>query len=118
MSATDIRYGRRGGRWANHASGELLVELDELRDHHEVVGTWPQPLDVAGRSHPDTIAGARAHDRTCSGSHPEGEACPAPVDAEDLADMWVGRARMAAARRAAGVPLDDIDLEALARCAR
>lgn len=118
MSATDIRYGRRGGRWANHASGELLAELDELRDDHQAAGTWPQPLEVAGRTHPDTIARARAHDRTCPARHPESEACPAQVDAEDLAELWDGRARMAAARGAAGVPLDDIDLEALARCVR
>jgi hypothetical protein len=67
------------------------------------------------RFHPDAIAASRAHDRYCARGHAPGEPCPAPPDPDDLAQIWAGRARMAAARRAAGAPLGDIDREALRR---
>lgn len=38
----------------------------------------------------------------------------ARLDAGDVVD-WPGRARMASARQEAGVPLDELDIEALAR---
>lgn len=31
MSAGDVRYGRRGGRWAAQAPGALVVAMDEYR---------------------------------------------------------------------------------------
>jgi hypothetical protein len=41
--------------------------------------------------------------------------CTCTPDPADLAELWAGRARMAAARLAAGVALDALDREALAR---
>lgn len=38
-----------------------------------------------------------------------------PTDPADVAACWVGRARMAHARQAAGAELDPIDLEAIRR---
>lgn len=97
MSKTsDVRYGRHGGRFVPPPAPPIP----------------PQPQAKS--------------DGTCSvcgkprGAH-SGKVCPPcalPVehhDAERTADCWEGRARMAAARQAAGVPLDDIDRQALAR---
>lgn len=78
-----------------------------------------QTIDGASdRFHPDAIAAARAHKRDCAGPHAPGDTCPAKPDPDDVAQIWAGRARMAAARRDAGVPLDAIDREALRRTAR
>lgn len=115
MSATDIRYGRRGGRWASRGVGQRLAELDELRARCQAEGTWPEPVDEARLFHPETIAKARAHARGCGGRHPEGEACPAEVDPDDLEAIWQGRARMAEVRARTTGQLDAIDREALAR---
>jgi len=68
--------------------------------------------------HPDVIAAARAHQRDCVREHASGETCPAKPDPDDLAQIWAGRARMAAARRDAGLPLGAIDREALRRTMR
>jgi hypothetical protein len=70
---------------------------------------------ASDRFHPDAIAAARAHERECTRNHAPGETCPAQPDPDDLAQLWAGRARMAAARRDADIPLDDIDREALRR---
>lgn len=114
MSTADIRYGRRGGGWTTHRPGELLDELNELRESHQAAGTWQSSTDTGDSFHPDSIAHDRAHARLCGGRHDDDE-CPAVVDPDDLAQVWAGRARMAAARHAAGVELDDIDRQALDR---
>jgi hypothetical protein len=115
MSAVDIVYGRRGGRWIGHQPGRLLAEIRAIIDQALADGTW-QPVDLSRLFHPETIAATRAHQRHCGGrTHPHGEVCPARPDPEDLAAIWAGRARMAAARRAAGRPLDDLDRQALVR---
>jgi hypothetical protein len=62
---------------------------------------------------PETIAAHRAHVRQCRGRHDAGEICPAVIDPEDLAAVRSGRARMARARRAAGVELNRGDRAAL-----
>jgi hypothetical protein len=114
-AARDLRYGRRGGRWATPGAGQLLAELRLLRNRLRAAGEWPEPVDLARLFHPDTIAAARAHERSCTGKHRKDETCPAQVNASDLAAIWAGRARMARARRTAGQPLNDVDLEALRR---
>jgi hypothetical protein len=114
-AARDLRYGRRGGRWATTGAGQLLAELRLLRNRLRAAGEWPDPIDTARLFHPDTIAAVRAHDRHCAGKHRRGETCTAQVDPDDLAALWAGRARMARARRAAGQPLNDVDHEALRR---
>jgi len=116
-AARDVRYGRRAGRWASAGAGQLLTELRQLRRRLQAAGRWPEPVELTRLFHPDAAARSRAHDRDCAGRHRKGEPCPAVVDAQDLADLWAGRARMAAARRAAGQPLTIVDLEALRRAA-
>lgn len=107
MTARDIRYGRQGGRWADPPS----TAVDKPRKGGAV--------DTSQRSHPYNIARDRAH---TAGLQP----CPARKDAAnaactcqpgdaDLEAVWRGRARMAAARQAAGTMLDAIDRQALDR---
>lgn len=80
--------------------------------------------------HPEAIARARAH-AAARGSCPgrsarpatkrrpaqPAEPCTCTPDPTDLVAVWAGRARMARARRAAGVTLDALDVEALDRTA-
>ena len=85
MTARDLRYGRRGGRWASDETGKLDEVLAAIDAARRAKGDeWPQPHDRTARLRPSTSEG------------------------------WQGRARMAAARRAAGLDLNDLDLEALA----
>lgn len=58
-------------------------------------------VDQSRRAHPDVIADDRARQR---------RGVPDPAD---HTAVWAGRARMAAARQAAGQPLDHIDRQAL-----
>ncbi len=72
------------------------------------------------RAHPDVIAVTRAHQRrkrgTCASDDRMTDLpCDCRADPDDLAAVWAGRARMAAARRAAGQPLDTVDHLALTR---
>jgi hypothetical protein len=114
VTAADIRYGRRGGRWLAHHPGRLLAEIRAIIAQARAHG-W-EPADLSRLFHPETIAATQAHRRHCGGRHhPPGDECPARPNPEELADIWAGRARMAAARLAAGRPLDDIDRQALAR---
>jgi hypothetical protein len=114
-AARDLRYGRRAGRWASRAAGQLLAELRLLRNRLKAAGDWPEPVDLTRLFHPDTIAAARAHDRSCGGQHHKGETCTAVGDPGDLAALWAGQARMARARQVAGAPMTLVDLEALRR---
>lgn len=41
MTATDVRYGRRGGRWGGPDIDRSLVELARLRERGLADGTWP-----------------------------------------------------------------------------
>ena len=113
-AASDIAHRRRGGRWLAHHPGRLLAEIRAIIAQARADG-W-QPADLSRLFHPETIAATHAHRRDCGGrTHPPHDECPARPDPDELADIWAGRARMAAARRAAGQPLDDIDRQALAR---
>lgn len=129
--ARDIVYGRRGGGWVDPprqpaveltptpqptrpaATGEPTLFAPPADDH--------QALDTAGETQrpervfaPDLLAASRAHDQQCGGRHQAGEDCPAVIDPGDLAAVWAGRARMARARKTAGVALNDGDRAALA----
>jgi len=113
-AAADIADGRQGGRWLAHHPGRLLAEIRAIIARSRAEG-W-EPADLSRLFHPDTIAATRAHQRQCGArAHAAGEACPARPDPEQLAGIWAGRARLAAARQAAGQPLDDADRQALAR---
>ena len=93
-AARDIRYGRRGGRWADEGStraDDALASIAAMREK--------------------TIA---AHERDPKKNPP----WPSLVDdvREPKTDEeWAGRARMARARQAAGVHLDHLDRVALRR---
>jgi hypothetical protein len=117
-AARDIRYGRRGGGWVDHRPSQRLAELRVIQANAKAAGRSPAPVDRARLFHPDTIAAARAHHRDCRGPHRTGEPCPAQPGPVELAEIRAGRARTAAARRAAGVPLDALDVEALGRSPR
>lgn len=104
-SARDLRYGRRGGGWAEGPPRALPDGW-----------TPPAARDHRAQFHPDNIARDRAHANTPScpaNDRNQPEPCTCQPDPDDLAAVWAGRARMAAARKAAGKPLDDIDRQAL-----
>lgn len=83
-SARDLRYGRRGGRWADGDAGELDQVLDAFAAARRAAGDdWPKPQDRTAHLRPTTNEG------------------------------WQGLARMATARRAAGLDLTTLDREAL-----
>jgi len=67
--------------------------------------TWARPTvgDQRPRAHPDRIAEDRARDQRRE------------VTDADVAAVWAGRRRMAAARLDAGIDLDDLDRQALDR---
>ena len=114
MTAADVAYRRRGGRWIAHHPGRLLAEVRALIDQARSEG-WAL-VDLSRLFNPDTVAATRAHQHHCGArSHPSGETCPARPDPADVAAVWAGRVRMAAAHRSAGQPLDDLDRQALAR---
>lgn len=123
MSARDIRYGRRGGRWAAPEAGRLLDAVTGART--AASDRQPVDADASVLFHPNTIARHRAHERRRPGSCAKDKAaskadrrsveCSCRPDPEDLAAIWAGRARMARARRNTGQVLDDIDRQALAR---
>lgn len=122
MSARDIRYGRRGGRWADPEAGRLL---DAVTGARAASDRQPVDADASVLFHPSTIARHRAHERRRPGTCAKDDAgskaerhrtdCTCQPDPEDLAAIWAGRARMARARRNTGQVLDDIDRQALAR---
>jgi len=124
VSARDIRYKRQGGRWGSPDAG---LQRQTVPDALAQGGDDRRPVDLDAGTlfHPETIARHRAHDRrdpgTCAketaGSTAERRrvACSCQPDPVDLEAIWAGRARMAAARRTAGRPLDAVDRQALAR---
>lgn len=51
MTARDIRYGRRGGRWANADKiGAALAQIQETRLQGLRDGTWPTATIPAWRA--------------------------------------------------------------------
>jgi hypothetical protein len=113
-SVSDIARGRLGDRWVGRHPGRLLAEIRAIIAQARANG-WERP-DLSLLFHPETVAATHAHRRDCGGrTHPPGEECPARPDPADVADTWAGRARMAAARLAAGRLLDDLDRQALTR---
>lgn len=92
MTARDIRYGRRAGRWADGSSADkVLEELAAMRER--------------------TIA---AHKRDPK-KNPPWPSLAVDVREPKTDEEWAGRARMARARQAAGVHLDHLDRVALRR---
>jgi hypothetical protein len=105
--ARDLLYGRRGGGWLPQghdptAPAEQTEESDAKRrsraeieaekaERRAAVAEWEIANDIV----PGTAS--------WRGDGPGG------------GTPWEGKARMAAARRDAGVPLNDVDVEALAR---
>lgn len=93
---SDVRYGRQGGQFVPPAAP---------------VTPAPTPAKSEGTCSVCGLARGAHSGRVCP-------PCGMPVehhDAERTAACWEGRARMAAARRAAGLPLDAVDVEAIAR---
>lgn len=101
MTARDVVYGRRGGRWADTDTAALG---DELADERRASGaTW-------GRNdRPCTTCGALPDDHTTC------RACGLPEEHHDLDECWANRARMAAAKVDAGYLPNPVDAEALDR---
>lgn len=91
-TTADMRYGRRGGGW---------LPKDTSPARPAKAAAPRVDVDPSRRAHPDVIAADRARRHPGTGG--------------DRDAVWAGRARMAAARRAAGQPLDTTDLQALAR---
>lgn len=109
-SVRDLYYGRQGGRWADSGrtdaeqtsllfanlreKNQALDKTDPLPDRDRTDGQdgkvsvkrWPDPVDWQANNRPTT------------------------------ADQWSGAARMAKARELTGLPLNDLDREALDVC--
>lgn len=98
MTAGDVRYGRQGGGWvaSGFTPGDGVADIDKIRRRtkkaHKTDAAKNPPW-------PDLEKISRTFTPTSD-------------------EEWEGRARMARARLAAGVPLDAIDDEALARAER
>lgn len=111
-AARDLRYGRRGGRWATGDPADAtLAYLDTARSRGLADGTWPDGTPKGNRE--CTVRGCgrpvSEHQPPCvwCGRSPEHHA-PGEVDVE-----IAGKARMARARQRAGVALTDLDRDAL-----
>lgn len=115
MTALDPRPTTAASRWADRLAA--LVEADTQ------AGT---PADKQARAlardpylwaHPEHTArhiAHRAHQHgSCANDSDRTQPCDCPPLPAVVADLWAGKARMAAARAAAGVPLNDLDREAL-----
>lgn len=90
----DIRYGRRGGRWASSDAGRHRQAITDALTAGEARERPRVELDPERLFHPETIAQARTHERDCH--HGRTDPCPAEPDPDDLA------------------PLTDLDRQALA----
>jgi hypothetical protein len=53
------------------------------------------------------------HAASCASDSDRAQPCDSPSSPAVLADLWAGKARMAAACAAAGLPVDDLDRQAL-----
>lgn len=115
MSALPV-HDERSGDWA------ALVAAAVARDHCPGTPADKQARAIASDpylwAHPERIAQADAHQSrrpgSCQHDHDRTLPCDCPPEPAALADLWAGKARMAAARAAAGVALDDLDRQALA----
>lgn len=109
-AARDLRYGRRGGRWASGESVDVaLAAIDKMRTKGLADGTWPDGTPKGDRECSACRRPLADHSPPCPwcGRAPEHHA-PGDVDAE-----IAGRVRMARGREAAGVLLDHGDRMAL-----
>jgi hypothetical protein len=117
MSALDSRPAPLTDGWADRLTG--LVAADDRP------GT---PADKQARAlardpylwaHPEHTARHLAHQArhrgACANDSDRAQPCDCPPAPGLLAALWAGKARMAAARAAAGVPLNDLDRQALDR---
>jgi hypothetical protein len=115
VSATTIRYGRRGGGW-----------LPQLAAREATDARPGTPADKQARAiardpylwpHPERLAQARAHQArhrgVCANDRDRGEPCDCQPNPAVLAALWAGRARMAGGRSGGGHLLNDLDRQAL-----
>ena len=116
MTIADTR--RPGtGTWAERVAAHMALDLGP--------GT---PTDKQARAlarhpelwaHPERTAQAHAHEArhrgTCAADNDPTLLCDCTPYPDALAAAWAGLTRMAAARRAAGQPLNDLDRQALDR---
>lgn len=102
-SARDLRYGRRGGRWADSEAGtDMAASFARTRDYYQRLDR-DDPLPDRTAEDGTVVPQRRwptVHDRT------------ARLRPTTTAE-WQGLARQALARQAAGVPLTALDVEAL-----
>lgn len=111
-SARDLRYGRRGGRWAQGPVGAALAAIDKARERGIANGTWPDGTPKGNRQ-----CTVRDCGRPLEEHSPPCRFCGRPPEHHADGDLELeraGRARMARARHLAGQPLDPIDREVLA----
>lgn len=111
QAARDARWGRRGGGWVEgDAIDVALAAIDDARTRGLAAGTWPDGTPKGDRECRVCAKPIGIHGSPCEfcGRPPEHHAVG------DLAAEIAGKARMAAARLGAGLPLDDIDRRAMA----
>ena len=111
--ARDLLYGRRGGGWLPEGHDPMAPKSPiepkpaTKRDEEEEARKARQRAEVA--------VFEQAHDLVPGSAHHRGEG---PGGGPAGGVSWAGKARMATARRDAGVLLNDVDREAIARAER
>jgi hypothetical protein len=115
VSATTIRYGRHGGGWLHSRPAQGHAEPPDARSAVvqarallRVRGLWFDPERI-----PQVHAHTHRHRGVCANDTDRIAPCDCVSAPVVLAAVWAGRARVAAARAAAGQPLDDTDPTAL-----
>ncbi|MGC4050635.1 MAG: hypothetical protein QM757_14765 [Paludibaculum sp.] len=104
-----MHYGRRGGGWADQAPGAGLAVLADDRARREAAP--PDDQYAATKCRVCGLTYGEHTGRMC-------EACRLPIEHHhngDTTPCWEGLARMAAAKRHAGLELGDVDRQALTR---
>lgn len=102
-SVAETVYGRQGGGWAPKPAADTPAKPKDPADRWcRICLDLDHPANVKIANHPTDLC------RACGGY-----LCHHQGDDEQL--CWEGRARMAAAKRATGVELNRVEVEALAR---
>jgi len=115
VTALDPRPTIPPSSWANRLAA--LIETDRRPGTPADKQARAVARDLYLWAHPEHTARHIAHQArrlgSCASDSDRAQPCDCPPSPAVLADLWAGKARMAAACAAAGLPLDDLDRQAL-----